>query len=159
MGLGQGSGSQEGWVAGRMVPGQGCWRGLYWTLKAKGTWILSTRWHCLSADPSLTHSLELKSWVWRVSLAEPESFPSGWLSRGRDGALPTPSSAAAEDPASCPLRPPPPPIRCSIGRGDLQTGSRCALRQSKNDTWMTADVGGQTEKQQRRTRGTDSTDG
>lgn len=61
------------------------------------------RGHCLPADPATLHRpLEIQSQAWRVSLARPESGPSGWLPRGREGALPAPGSVARGGPCLSP---------------------------------------------------------
>lgn len=89
--------------SGRMAPGQGCWHSCHWTLQAKGTWTGNPGEHCLPADPATLHSpLEIQSQAWRLSLARPESGPSSWLPRGREGALPTPGSVAGGRPCLSP---------------------------------------------------------
>lgn len=65
-------GQQEEWLQvradGTDTPGQGDADGEH-------------QGHCLSADPASLHNpLETQSQAWRVSLAEAESCPAGWLS-------------------------------------------------------------------------------
>lgn len=161
MGLGRGSGTQEGWAVGRMIPGQGCRRGLYWTLKP--------RRHGFSAPGSIVYQLTLHlcltPWSFspgfggsaRQSLS---AHPLGLALKGQGGGSPHPRFYGSGGPCLSPPALPTPTHKMQRREGGLQTGRGCALRQSKNDTGVTADIGGQTEKQQqRRTRGTDLTDG